>query len=145
MSGSGEDDAEERLKRTAPCHALMGRSVVRADPGSGEAELHFEGSHDFTNGMGNIQGGFLAAMLDSTMGCALATVLEEGESPPTLELKISFIRAGRPGGLSGHGRVVQRTRSVAFVEGELRDPGGELVATASATHLIRRTDAGDPR
>ena len=137
--------AHERLgarrQARAPIHEQMGREVTRAEPGSGQAEVHFVGREAFTNGLGNIQGGFLAALLDSTMGAALSTVLAENEVPPTLELKISFIRPGKIGPIVGLGQVVNRGRSVAFLEGELRGPDSKLIAKASATYRIFKEDS----
>ena len=91
-----------------------------------------------------MQGGFLAAMLDSAMGAALATVLLEGETPPTLEMKINFIKPAQVGTIAGSGHVVHRGKSVAFIEGQLRDESGTLLATGTSTNLIqlRAPDAG---
>lgn len=122
--------------RSAPCHHLLGRRVLRAEPDSGRSELTFEAPEAFTNGMGNVQGGLLAAMLDSVMGAALRTVLGEGERPPTLELKINFIRPAKVGTIGGSAHVVHRGKSVAFVEGQLHDPAGTLLATGTSTARI---------
>ena len=86
--------------------------------------------------MGNVQGGFLAAMLDDSMGPALFTLLDEGQFSPTLEMKVSFLRAARPGPIVGEGRVAHRTRNVAFLEGTLATDDGSVVATATATARI---------
>jgi uncharacterized protein (TIGR00369 family) len=114
----------------------MGRDIVRAEPGSGESELTFQAPESFTNGMGNIQGGFLAAMLDSVMGAALSTLLAEGERPPTLEMKINFVRPAKVGMIGGTARVVHRGKSMAFIEGELLGPSGDLLAKGTSTNLI---------
>ena len=124
--------------RTAPCHHLLGRRVIRAEHDSGRSELTFEAPEEFTNGMGNVQGGLLAAMLDSVMGAAISTVLAEGERPPTLEMKISFIQPAKVGTIGGTARVVHRGKSVAFVEGELRSASGALLATGTSTARIIR-------
>ena len=137
-----ERDVVERLARRAPCHDLMRRDVLTARAGSGEAQVRFDAPEDFSNGS-SLQGGFLAAMLDSAMGAALSTVLEEGEYPPSIELKVNFIRPGHAGIILGSGRVVHRGRSVAFVEGELRDPDGELIATASTTMRVLQNRNGE--
>lgn len=122
--------------RSAPCHHLLGRRVLRAEQDSGRSELTFQASEEFTNGMGNVQGGLLAAMLDSVMGAALSTVLAEGEQPPTLEIKVSFIRPAKVGTIGGRAEVVHRGRSVAFVEGELHNQSGELLAKGTSTARI---------
>ena len=122
--------------RSAPCHDLLGRRVLRAEHNSGRSELRFEAPEAFTNGMGNVQGGLLAAMLDSVMGAALATVLGEDERPPTLEMKVSFIRPAKVGTIGATAHVVYRGKSVAFVEGELHGPSGALLARATSTAQI---------
>ena len=104
--------------------------------------MQFEATHEFTNPMGHVQGGFVAAMLDETLGPALATTFEAQEFAPTLELKVSFIRPARPGTLVGTGRVVHRGRSVAFLQGELHDAAGDLIATATATARLVRIEPG---
>jgi uncharacterized protein (TIGR00369 family) len=128
----------------APVHDVLGLQLRRAEPGSGAAELEFRARFEMTNGVGTIQGGVLAAMLDTAMGAALSTVLRDDETPPTLELKVSFIRPAREGVIHGRGRVVHRGRSVAFVEGELRDARGELLATASSTSRLLRRRSPEP-
>jgi uncharacterized protein (TIGR00369 family) len=55
----------------------------------------------------------------------------------TIEMKTSFMRPapasadGQP--LIGQGRLLHRTRSMAFVEGSVLDPGGRLCAHATGT------------
>ena len=96
----------------------------------------FNAKPEFLNPMGNIQGGFLAAMLDATMGQVVATTLHPDEVSPTLELKINFLRPAAPGHLIGRGSVVHRGNSIAFVEGKLFDSDNYLLATATATAKI---------
>ena len=100
--------------------------------------MFFTASEMFLNPMGNVQGGFLAAMLDDTLGPALVATLEDGEFAPTLDLKVSFLRPAAPGRIAGTGRIVHRGGSIAFLAGELRDERGEILATATATARIKR-------
>ena len=116
--------------------------MLEAVPGSGRIRVQFEATRDFTNPMGNVQGGFLAAMLDETLGPALATTFGEREFAPTLELKVNFVRPAKPGLLFGTGWVVHRGGSVAFLHGELHNPEGALVATATATARLIELEPG---
>jgi uncharacterized protein (TIGR00369 family) len=118
--------------------ATLGWELSRVDPDLGEIEVFFDASEGFANAMGSIQGGFLAAMLDDTLGPALVATLPGGQHAPTLELKVSFLRPAQPGRIIGTGRVVHRGGSIAFLAGELRDEAGELLATATATARIIR-------
>ncbi len=116
-----------------PCDQLIGCENIEAVPGSGEIKLSFEAKKEFLNPAGTIQGGFLAAMLDATIGQALATAMDPGIVTPTLELKVNFMSPAYPGKLFGHGNVVQLGKSIAFVEGKLSDENEKLIATATAT------------
>jgi uncharacterized protein (TIGR00369 family) len=125
-----------------PAAKLLGWKVLEAEPGSGRIRVQFEATREFTNPLGNVQGGFLAAMLDDTLGPALATTFSEQEFAPTLELKINFIRPAKPGMLIGTGRVVHRGGTIAFLEGNLHDSTGDLIATATATARLVQVDSG---
>ncbi|GIJ69632.1 PaaI family thioesterase [Virgisporangium ochraceum] len=122
-----------------PAARTLGWHLEEVDPAAGTIRVAFEAAPEFRNPMGNIQGGFLAAMLDDTLGPALVATLEPTQFAPTLELKVSFLRPARPGRLVGTGRVVHRGGTIAFLEGDLRDPEGKVVATATATARIVRT------
>lgn len=122
-----------------PVAATLGWELLRVDPDAGTIEVAFAASESFLNPAGALQGGFVAAMLDDTMGPALVATLAPDEWAPTLELKVSFLRPARPGRLLGSGRVVHRARGVAFLAGELRDESGALLATATATARVIRS------
>ena len=117
--------------------AILGVKFKAIDADAGTIEVEFLAKPEFTNPMGKVQGGFLAAMLDDTMGPALAATLAVGEFAPTLNLNVSFGRPASVGSLLGKGRVVKRGKEVCFLAGELFQEG-ELVASATATAIIRR-------
>ncbi|WP_444945411.1 PaaI family thioesterase [Microbulbifer sp. VTAC004] len=114
----------------------LGAKILEIDCKNGKVKVEFEAKEAFTNPVGNIQGGFLSAMLDDTMGPALAVTLKDNEFAPTLELKINFIAPAVIGKLYGWGRVVSKGASVCFLEGELFQEG-TLIARSTATALIR--------
>lgn len=117
-----------------PCAQLLGWEAISIEPG--RVRVEFRAGESFCNPQGNIQGGFLAAMLDDAMGPAAFTLLDEGQVAPTLEMKVSFLRPARPGRLTGEGRVVQKSRGVVFLEGHLVAEDGTVVATATATARV---------
>jgi uncharacterized protein (TIGR00369 family) len=126
-------------RRPAPPAAVtLGWELVRVAPERGEIEVLFDAREGFANPVGQVQGGFLAAMLDDTMGPALVATLPGDEFGTTLELKVSFLRPARPGPITGTGRVVHRGGSIAFLAGELHNQAGDLLATATATARIIR-------
>lgn len=113
---------------------LLGMRPLLTEPG--HMRWEFQASEFMLNPAGLVQGGFVTAMLDETMGTAAMAQLGAGHTIPTLELKVSFLRPTRPGRLVCDGRVVQMGKSVAFLEARLEDDGGNLVATATATARV---------
>lgn len=120
-----------------PAAKLLGFELVTVDPETGTAEVAFRAREEFLNPEGAVQGGFLAAMLDDTLGPALVATLPAGQFAPTLDLHVQFLRPARPGRIVGRGRVVRRGRDVGFMAGELLGPDGVELAVATATARIR--------
>lgn len=118
------------------CAKTLGFELLNYAPDTQEIHVAFKGSEAFTNPAGNIQGGFISAMLDDTLGPALVFSLPPTQFAPTLELKTQFIKAAKPGRLEGRGRVVSRGKQICFLEGELFQ-GTTLVARATATAIVR--------
>jgi uncharacterized protein (TIGR00369 family) len=52
---------------------------------------------------------------------------------PTLEMKVSFLRPLFVGKATAEARILKWGKSTCFIEAELFDPAGQLVAKASAT------------
>jgi uncharacterized protein (TIGR00369 family) len=130
----------ESVEGRAPLPAAavtLGWELVAIDPEEGTIEVAFTAGAAFLNPAGVVQGGFLAAMLDDTMGPALVSGLEPGDFAPTTDLHVQFLRPARPGRLLGRGRVVRRGREIGFLAGELLDEDGAVVAVATATVQIR--------
>lgn len=125
--------------RIAPpeCAKTLGVKFTKVDAEAGTIEAEFEGRREFLNPAGNIQGGFLAAMLDDTLGPALVATLDEGQFAPTLNLNVQFHRPGKTGKFVGNGRVVSRGRDICHLAGELMQEG-KIIATATATAAIRK-------
>jgi molybdopterin converting factor subunit 1 len=137
-SGEGYEEFMELVGNHAPTWPnyidLLGMRPLHAEPG--HVRMEFHATEEFLNPAGIVQGGFLTAMLDDTMGPAAIAQLGPGHFTPTLELKVSFLRPARPGRLVCDGRVVHMGKSVAFLEGSLADDEGNVVATATATARV---------
>ena len=126
-------DAVDGRAPMPPVAQLLGWQLESVDPGAGTIVIRYEARHEFTNPMGNIQGGLLAAMLDDTMGPALVATLPPGGFAPTLEMKVTYLEPAVVGPLWGHGRVVKRGGTISFVEADLVDGDGRIIARATAT------------
>lgn len=132
-------DVVEGRSDPPPIASLLGFELRAVDPEAMSIEVGFTARPEFCNPVGSIQGGMLCAMLDDTLGPALVATLGEGQWAPTTDLHVQFLAPVWPGSLVGRGRVTRRGRYVAFLAGELSDPDGRVVATGTATAMIRQT------
>ena len=121
---------------TPPCAALLGWTLIDADEATGAIRVSFAARPEFCNPGGTIQGGFLAAMLDDTLGPTVLVRTGGAQYCATIDLHVSFLAPARPGALTGHGRIAQLGKTIAFLEGELVDADGRIVAKAPASARV---------
>ena len=121
---------------TVPVAQLVGFRLISAEGGRAVWELEAGPQH--ANPMGTLHGGVLCDIADAAMGMALASMLDEGESFATLELKINFLRPFWSGKLRSVGRVVRPGRIISLVECDVLDEQARLVARASSTCMTLR-------
>ena len=125
---TGVTDAAENLP---PGAQLLGREWIGLDE-SGHALIRFQAQSTFTNRHGTIQGGFLAAMLDSATGvCALAKLAPD-LTVVTRSLDTRFLKPAAVGAITARARVTEQTERDMVVQAELIDAGGITVADATA-------------
>ena len=116
-----------------PCAQLLGWRILDARPLDGWIRIGFEGRPEFCNPAGVIQGGFLAAMLDDTMGPAVFVMTEGRLYTATVTMTVNFLAPAKPGPITGEATVTQLGKTIAFVEGRLTDKDGVLLASATAS------------
>ncbi len=126
-----------------PIAHTVGMRLVDVEPGRAFFELEAEERH--ANPMGTVHGGILCDLADAAMGCAYASLLDEGETFTTLELKINFLRPFWTGRLTATGTVANSGRTVGLAECEVHDEHGRLIAKATSTCMTLRGDAADGR
>jgi uncharacterized protein (TIGR00369 family) len=104
-----------------------GRVVIVAEPNDG-----------LLNPAGTVHGGFSATLLDSCMGLAIQSTLDQGISQTTLEFKISLVRpiTTETGTITAESVVLSRGRRIGTAEGRITDRNGRLLAHGTTTCLI---------
>ncbi|MDA9506082.1 hypothetical protein XI09_15865 [Bradyrhizobium sp. CCBAU 11386] len=115
-----------------PGAQLLGREWLGFDETGQRALIRFQAQNAFTNRHGTIQGGFLAAMLDSaTWICALAA-LSPDQTVVTKSLDTRFLKPATVGPITARARVIERTERDLVVQADLVDAEGITVADATA-------------
>jgi len=130
--------AQEVLARFAdqiqPCSVTLGGGqIAELDLANSRVTMDFESTEAHCHSGFVVQGGFVAGMLDSAMSMAVIAHTDFELGPASLELKVSYLKTTTKGVNRAVGWVVQAGKTVAFVEGELYNSEGDLLARASST------------
>jgi uncharacterized protein (TIGR00369 family) len=134
---------ERMMKHRAPVGDLVGFEVPEA--GNGHTVVTLQSGPQHFNPMGTLHGGILCDIADTAMGVAFASTLAPGESFTTVELKINYLRPVREAKLRAEGRVIQRGRTIGYVECEVTDENGKLIAKSNSTCLVLRGEQASGR
>jgi uncharacterized protein (TIGR00369 family) len=107
--------------------AERGRAVFECEP----AEFHY-------NPIGIVHAGLAMTLMDSAMGLAFVTTLDEPRGWTTLEVKANFTRAltADTGLVRCVGTIVHPGRRVATTEARVEDESGRLYAHGTSTILV---------
>jgi uncharacterized protein (TIGR00369 family) len=119
-----------------PMARLIGFQMRTAEPGRIVMEL--DPDESLENTIGLLHGATAAALLDTAMGCAIATMQPAGQTSVTLDLKLTYLRplSVRTGTVSAEGKVVKLGRQTSYAEGFVRDGAGNLAVHATATFTM---------
>ncbi len=139
-----KNDFRERAKNNdVPVARLVGFEVKEI--ADGRAIVNLSAGPQHANPMGTLHGGILCDIADAAMGIAFASTLAADESFTTVELKINFFRPVRQAQLKAEGVVLQRGRTVGYVECTITDEQNRLIAKASSTCMLLRGEQASGR
>ena len=116
----------------------LGFELVLFD--AGESEIIYLLRPEHLNSFGVAHGGATMTLMDVAMAVAARSV-QKDMGVVTIEMKTSFILPAK-GKLTAKGHLIQRTKTLAFVEAKVMDAQGRLCAHSTGTFkYVRRTEA----
>lgn len=122
-----------------PFVSLLGFELIEFD--GGHSEIHYEAKPEHCNSFNVTHGGACMTLLDVAMAVAARSVDKE-MGVVTIEMKTSFMQPAR-GMLSGKGRLMHRTATMAFTEATIYDSAGRACAHATGTFkYVKRLPIG---
>jgi uncharacterized protein (TIGR00369 family) len=150
MTVNATQPASRAARRVAELTALLDQGIregigVGASLGievesltEGRAVYALDPSPATINALFTVHGGVLVTLMDTAMGSAVFTMLDDGAYYTTIELKANFIRAARAEGkrLTCVANTVHVGRRTAHADARITDPDGKLVALGSCTCMI---------
>jgi uncharacterized protein (TIGR00369 family) len=114
---------------------LIGWTTDVGQP-DGRARLSLDVGPQHSNRHGVLHGGIQAMMLDSACGYTGALHMDRETMPQMMSLSFTtqFLASAKPGRVMAIGRVTGGGRRTLFIEGELYDGEGDLVATSTGVY-----------
>jgi len=123
--------------RHPPSARHLGLKLIDFSVDEGWAEMAFLPRAEFANPAGMVQGGFVCAMLDDAMGLTASISQRFAVLVPTLQISVSYLHPTPMSRVIGRGEVLRMGGTTAHLQGSLRLPDGTLLATASASAVLR--------
>jgi uncharacterized protein (TIGR00369 family) len=107
----------------------------------GHSEIGYQPKAEHLNSFAVTHGGACMTLLDVAMATAARSV-QQDMGVVTIEMKTSFMQPAR-GKLSGKGRLMHRTATMAFTEATIFDSDGRACAHSTGTFkYVRRLPTG---
>jgi uncharacterized protein (TIGR00369 family) len=101
----------------------------------GRATLSVEVDDRHLNPAGTVHGGMLATLVDTTMGAAIRSAIDD-EVPATSQLSITYLRPGKPGRLEVTATVRKRGQNLTVCEADVEQDGKSLVHALATFALV---------
>jgi uncharacterized protein (TIGR00369 family) len=132
---------DQRVQVPPNCDLTLGMVCIdKSEPG--RSVWRMLADERFANPVGIIQGGFVAAFADSAMGAASVTFAKDRKVfSANAEIKVSFLKPAKVGStLTCTAYVISGGKRAAFIEAEITDEDGRMIAKASSTYLLTARD-----
>ena len=127
---------------TLPFIRMLGGRITDINPDEQSCTFEFNVSHDFCHSGDVVQGGFVTAMLDAAMSHAVFGLGQDIANVSSLDIPTRYLEATRAGRLIAVGKVTKGAYKTAFLEGNLYDPDGKLLATTQSVAKLVRGKGG---
>jgi acyl-CoA thioesterase len=124
----------EGTSASFPLQAFLGMELTGNEPGTGVAHLTLGEQHANPNGVAH--GAVLFALVDTAMGKATMSVVDEGLHCASVELSLRFIRPAAEGELTAVATVIKQGKAIVHLEARVHGPDQRLVATSAGTFAI---------
>ena len=114
--------------------SILGADDVTFDGEKETTVMSFNIGEELTHSNGAfVQGGFITAMLDTSMAHLLIFKTNGEFNPLTLNINVNFIAPGTPGKFTASASIDKMGKNISFTSAQLHQDE-RLVATATATN-----------
>ena len=145
MGPTEQEIFQQVINEMVPVHKFLG--VTLREIGKGYALLHLPFKPELVGDPRHNRwhGGIIAALIDSAGGAAaITTMVSEKDQVSSIDLRVDFMKAGKPMDILAEGRVVKDGNSVLFAHMKVWHEGTEeVIAEGRGVFRVRREEAMD--
>lgn len=118
---------------------LLGFRIVAVGEAMAAIELDADAA-THGNQQGTVHGGLLCELADAAIGTAHSTLMQEGESFTTIDLKATFLRPVWQSRLRAHAWAVHCGRTISHYRCDIQREDGKVVASVESAVMTLRGD-----
>ena len=123
----------QQLITRGPYHQWLGLQVMKIEQDAIEVKATWREEWVVNPERRTTHGGILAALVDLAADWALMT--RTGRGVPTIDLRVDYHRAARPGDLIARGKVVKWGSQYSVCEAQVLDQDGQIVASGRGVYF----------
>ncbi len=104
--------------------------------GEGEAELRLPFREELATMGDVVHGGAISSLIDTAAAAAAVSAADGDElsGGTTVDLSVSLVGAARGADITARAKVIRSGRAISFVEVDVTDPDGGLIAKGLVTY-----------
>jgi uncharacterized protein (TIGR00369 family) len=132
LNGSLTPDTTTAMRYPTAISQLLSFEIVDVGEAMATIELHADALRH-GNQQGTVHGGLLCELADAAIGTAHSTLMQDGESFTSIDLKATFLRPVWKERLRAHAWAEHRGRTISHYRCEIRRDDGKAVAIVNST------------
>ncbi|OTG86132.1 thioesterase [Acinetobacter sp. ANC 4558] len=144
LKGTLSEYEYTHMNYPTPVSQLLGFKLVEIERGMAVLEFHAN-AEIHGNQQGTVHGGMLCELADATIGTAHSTVMNEGESFTSIDLKMTFLRPVWKSILTASAYPTHSGRTISHYCCEIKNEEGKVVAVAHSAVMTLRGDQAKGR
>jgi uncharacterized protein (TIGR00369 family) len=137
LAGTLQDGDTTHMQYPTPVSQTLGIRIVEV--GLGTATVEIDASPDIHgNQQATVHGGLMCELADAAIGTAHSTLMAEGESFASIDLKINFFRPVWATKLRAIAKPIQSGRTITHYNCEIVRDDGKAAATVISSVMTLR-------
>ena len=126
-------EAANLAQAAFPLQDFLGFEI---DHGEGSATASLVIGHQHLNPYGMLHGSVPHALLDTAMGAAVGSVIDEGNLCATIEMQVRYVRGVSEGRIRASVNVIHAGRRIVHLEGKIVGDDDRVIATATSSFAV---------